>query len=119
VSEPAFLSDHTAPYPLEYARERLLEGVRVLPACADASTRDALVAYLGHVAADCARRSEEAGLLVQADILDLVAEAFARQPTDEPISTDRAAVYHAMLDLEGDDALQRIGPLLALLPRTA
>jgi hypothetical protein len=119
VSEPPFLTDHTAPYPLEYARQRMLEGVRVLPACSDDGTREALVRYVGHVATDCARHAEDAGLLIQADVYDLIAEALAAEPVDRPVSTDRAAVYHAMLDLDGDDALVRIGPLLSLLRRTA
>ena len=119
MSEPSFLSDHTAPYPLEYARQRMLEGVRVLPACVDDGTREALVRYVGHVATDCARHAEEFGLLIQADVYDLIAEALAGEPLDRPVSTDRAAVYHAMLDLDGDDALTRIGPLLSLLQRTA
>lgn len=119
MSEPRFLTDHTAPYPLEYARQRMLEGVRVLPACSDDGTREALIRYVGHVATDCARHAEDAGLLIHADVYDLIAEALAGERVDRPVSTDRAAVYHAMLDLDGGDALTRIGPLLSLLQRTA
>jgi hypothetical protein len=119
VHEPPFLSDHSAPYPLRYATLRMLAGVCAFPLCRDRDTREALVRYVGHVAADCSRHAEEAGLLVQSDIYDLVAEALLLEPADGPISTDRAGVYHAILELDGDDALQRVGPLLALLRQTA
>ena len=119
MEQPLFLTDHTAPYPLAYARERMLEGVRAFPCCRDDETRQALVRYVGHVASDCAHFAEEAGLLVHADVFDLVAEALLHEPVDRAISTDRAAIYHAMLELvDHDDGLQRLGGLLAVLRLT-
>jgi hypothetical protein len=119
MSEPLFLTDRAAPYPLGYARERMLEAVRVFPACADDAVRDALVSYTGHVARDCARRADELGLLMQAEVFAALAGALEREPRDRPISTERAGIYHALLDSAyTDEAVRRVEPLLALLERT-
>jgi hypothetical protein len=118
-AEPAFLLDHTKPYPLGYARDRMLEAVRAFPAARDADVRDALVGFTARVAGDCARRADELGLLLQAEVFRRFAGALLREQTDEPISVNRAGVYHAVLEQAySDEALARIEPLLGMLDVT-
>jgi hypothetical protein len=118
-AEPAFLRDATQPYPLGYARDRMLEAVCAFPAARDADVRDALVGYTARVADDCARRSDELGLLQQAEVFRRFSIAVLQQPTDEPISIDRAGVYHAILEQAYvSDAITRIEPLLSVLNAT-
>ena len=119
MSEPAFLDDATAPYPLEYATARMRDGIAAFPAARDDEARDALVGFVARVARDCSREAERRGLLLRADVLDLLADALDEQPRDRPISTDRAGVYHALADAsEREGALDLAGPLVGLLALT-
>jgi hypothetical protein len=118
-AEPAFLRDPSQPYPLGYARDRMLEAVCAFPVARDADVRDALVGYTARVADDCARRSDELGLLQQAEVFRRFSVAVLQEPTSEPISVDRAGVYHAILEQAyAGDAITRIEPLLAVLDAT-
>src|SRR5262249_20478374 len=118
-AEPGFLRDHTQPYPLGYARARMLEAVCAFPAARDGDVREALVGYTPRVAGDCATRADELGLLLQAEVFRRFAGALLTEPTDEPISVERAGVYHAILEhAYSDDALARIDPLLGMLALT-
>jgi hypothetical protein len=119
-AEPAFLRDFTQPYPLGYARDRMLEAVCAFPAARDGEVREALVSYTARVADDCARRADELGLLQQAEVLRRFALKVLQEPVAEPISVDRAGVYHAILEQAyASDAITRIEPLLAVLGATA
>jgi hypothetical protein len=118
-AEPAFLRDYTQPYPLGYARDRMLEAVCAFPAARDADVREALVGYTARVADDCARRADELGLLLQAEVFRRFAVAVLQEQTADPISVDRAGVYHAILEQAyRNDAITRIEPLLSVLSST-
>ena len=118
-AEPAFLRDATQPYPLGYARDRMLEAVCAFPAARDPEVRDALVGYTARVADDCARRSDELGLLQQAEVFRRFSIAVLQQSTDGPISIDRAGVFHAILEQAyASDAITKIEPLLSVLSAT-
>jgi hypothetical protein len=118
-AEPAFLRDAAQPYPLGYARDRMLEAVCAFPIARDDDVRDALVGYTARVADDCARRSDQLGLLQQAEVFRRFAAAVLQQPTHAPISIDRAGVYHAILEQAYEsDAITKIEPLLAVLDAT-
>jgi hypothetical protein len=119
MHEPAFLRDASQPYPLGYARDRMLEAVCAFPIARDAEVRDALDGYTARVADDCARRSEALGLLQQAEVFRRFSVVVLQEPTDEPISVDRAGVYHAILEQAyASDAITKIEPLLAVLGAT-
>ncbi len=118
-AEPAFLRDATQAYPLGYARDRMLEAVCAFPVAQDDDVRGALVGFTARVADDCARRSDELGLLLQAEVFRRFSAAVLQQATDAPISIDRAGVYHAILEQAyASDAITRIEPLLSLLNAT-
>jgi hypothetical protein len=117
--DPAFLRDASQPYPLGYARDRMLEAVCAFPAARDSDVREALVGYTARVAGDCARRADELGLLLQAEVFRRFAAALLQEPTGDQISVERAGVYHAILEhAYSEDALSRIDPLLGVLDRT-
>src|SRR3954467_10579496 len=100
-AEPAFLRDASQPYPLGYARDRMLEAVCAFPIARDGEVREALVGYTARGAAagappggaaDGPRRSDDLGLLQQAEVFRRFSAAVLQQPTDVPISVDRAGV---------------------------